>query len=222
MMNVNTPKKYPRTFHWPDSQTVHADDKTHDDPEFFVGKRVVITEKLDGGNTCLFRGKAYARSTTQEAGAGWFAMAKKHHAWKTTNIDRYAYFGEDLYGVHSIEYDALNEGETFRLFAVLDMETNTFLSWSDVVVHSIEHNFLTVPVIHPGGVFFSTQEITEWFEVAMKYGSELGKTIEGFVMRLEGSIAFDQFGTEACKYVRANHVQTDEHWTKNWKACKLV
>jgi len=219
---MNTPEKYPRTLHWPESETIHADDKTHTDPEFFIGKQVVITEKLDGGNTCLYNGKAYARSTTMEAGDGWFAMVKKHHAWKTTNIDRYAYYGEDLYGIHSIEYDALDEGETFRLFAVLDNETNMFLPWEEVVQHAVQNDFLTVPVIHPGGVFFSVQEITDWFKVAMEYGSELGDTTEGFVLRLADEIPFDKFGIQACKYVRRNHVQTDQHWRKNWKACKLT
>lgn len=37
---------------------------------------------------------------------------------------------------------------------------------------------------------------------------------EGFVMRRVCSSDFNSFGRNVVKYVRANHVQTDEHWGK--------
>lgn len=45
---------------------------------------------------------------------------------------------------------------------------------------------------------------------------------EGIVMRITDSFPIIEFPRCVCKYVRANHVQTDEHWTKNWKKAKLV
>ena len=54
--------KYPRTPYWPWSPTIGRDDSVHLDPDRFVGEPVVVTEKLDGGNTLLHAGKVYARS----------------------------------------------------------------------------------------------------------------------------------------------------------------
>lgn len=31
----------------------------------------------------------------------------------------------------------------------------------------------------------------------------------------------DDFHLNVCKFVRPNHVQTDKHWRKNWRACKI-
>ena len=45
------------------------------------------------------------------------AMVKKHHAWKVNEPDVWLY-GEDLYGVHSIEYEPVAEHETFYAFAL--------------------------------------------------------------------------------------------------------
>lgn len=54
------------------SPSVGRDDLIHPDPERFVGEPVVATEKLDGGNTMLHRGAAYARSTSAPPMAsGW-------------------------------------------------------------------------------------------------------------------------------------------------------
>ena len=43
--------KYPRTPYWPWSPSIGRDDGVHPDPSRFVGESVVVTEKLDGGNT---------------------------------------------------------------------------------------------------------------------------------------------------------------------------
>jgi hypothetical protein len=56
----------------------------------------------------------------------------------------------------------------------------------------------------------------------MKAPSALGGIREGFVVRTEASFMEDDFGQNVLKYVRANHVQTDEHWTRNWRKAQLV
>ena len=73
-----------------------------------MGERVVVTEKLDGGNTLLHAGKVYARSVLVPSEGPWMAMVKKHHAWKVNEPDVWIY-GEDIYGVHSIEYGPVRE-----------------------------------------------------------------------------------------------------------------
>ena len=108
--------KYPRTPYWPDSPTKARDGDTLTDPERFVGRPVVVTEKLDGSNTLLHQGDVYARSVSAPAAAKWLGMVRKHHAWKVTEPDVFLY-GEEIYGVHSIEYDPVPEDRTFYAFA---------------------------------------------------------------------------------------------------------
>ena len=218
---MSTPPKYPSTPHWPDSETVHRDDTLHEAPHWFVGRPVVVTEKLDGGNTCLFKGDVYARSVAAPARDGWFAMVKKHHAWKTFN-GSFALYGEDMYGIHSIEYDPIAEEETYRLFAVREVDgADYFLSWQSVEEIAVEYSMRTVPVLFRG-VFHSVDDITAYFREELSKPSGLGGEREGFVMRLETGFPATMFREAVCKYVRPNHVQTDQHWRRNWKPCPLA
>ncbi|MDV7339787.1 hypothetical protein RYZ26_09300 [Terasakiella sp. A23] len=103
--------KYPKTFHLPFSKQIHSDDKTHQDPAFFTNRRVIVTEKIDGGNTGIHHGKLYARSTGQEATAPWFGLTRKHHVWKTQSHPDLIFYGEDYAAVHSVVYEAQAEDD---------------------------------------------------------------------------------------------------------------
>jgi hypothetical protein len=214
------PPKYPRTPHWPWSETIHADDSTLTCPERFVNTPVVITEKLDGGNTCLFDGQVYARSTGQPATDGWFAMVKKHQAWKTVGNTDYIYYGEDIYGIHSIEYNSVTEDETFYLFAVREVFTGLFLSWGDVEVHANLLGVNTVPIVF-NGQFASVEELSKYLAAERKKPSFIGPEKEGFVIRRAEAFPVTDFSRSVSKFVRAHHVQTDQHWRRNWQPCKL-
>ena len=221
------PPKYPSTPHWPWSQTVHKDDRYHQDPEVFLRHEVVITEKLDGGNTCLYGGDVYARSTGAPSHASWMAMVRKHHAWKTVDSrPDVVLYGEDLFGIHSIEYDAMPEDQTFRLFAARyinpkHMSGGWFADQDLLVGIAAEMELPTVPVLFRG-TFDSLDQITQWFEEEIKKPSVLGGEREGFVLKRDESFVAEQFQTYVCKYVRANHVQTDEHWKVNWQQCQFT
>ena len=104
--------KYPKTLYWPWSPSISRGDGVHPDSSRFVGEPVVVTEKLDGGNTLLHAGKVHARSVAASSEGKWMAMVKKHHAWKVHESGVHLY-GEDIYGVHSIEYEPVPEHETF-------------------------------------------------------------------------------------------------------------
>ena len=41
-------------------------------------------------------------------------------------------------------------------------------------------------------------------------------------MRLANEFPINEFSHSVCKWVRPNHVQTDEHWTRNWKKAELI
>ena len=79
--NVTVPRglKYPSTPYWPWSPTIGRGDAVHAEPERFVDKPVVVTEKLDGGNTLLHAGEVYGRSVAAPSRGKWMAMVKKHH-----------------------------------------------------------------------------------------------------------------------------------------------
>ena len=83
--------KYPKTPYWPWSPSVGRDDGVHSEPSRFVGDSVVVTEKLDGGNTLLHSGKVYGRSMAAPSEGKWTAMVKKHHAWKVSEPDVFLY-----------------------------------------------------------------------------------------------------------------------------------
>jgi len=221
---MQTPPKHPSTPHWPWSEKVHRDDSYHQNPEHFLNRQVVVTEKIDGGNTALHCGQVFARSVLAPAGDGWFAMVKKHHAWKVDPEARFlTLYGEDIYGIHTLEYDPVFEDETFYLFAARlnDGEFDHFSSWAGVVQYAKAYKLRHVPVVFEGE-FKSTKEITEFFTEMRKLPSSLGGEREGFVLRVAESFNAENFSLNVCKFVRANHVQTSSHWRQNWQPCSII
>ena len=191
----------------------------HNDPSRFVGEPVVATEKLDGGNTLLHKGCVYARSVSAPSEGKWMAMVKKHHAWKVTEPEVYLY-GEDIYGVHSIEYEPVPENKTFHAFALRDGH-GKFASFSDLVAYSNLKMIPVVPVLFKGK-FQSVSEIRTFLERAHAGPSALGGKREGVVVRLARGFPAQEFSSNVCKSVRAGHVQTDEHWSRKWKPCRIA
>ena len=133
-------KGYPSTPHLPFSPGVQADDtKLADDCPWLVGREIVVTEKLDGGNCCLWRGGVYARTHSHEATHPWFASIKALYPSFAAQVDDdLMLFGENMSAVHSIEYDGLRSH--FYLFGVRRTSNGEWLAWDDVVVlaHKLE------------------------------------------------------------------------------------
>ena len=211
--------KYPRIPYWPWSPSIGRDDGVHPDPSRFVGESVVVTEKLDGGNTLLHSGKVYARSVSAPSEGKWMAMVKKHHAWKVQEPGVHLY-GEDIYGVHSIEYEPVAEHETFYAFVLRDAG-GVFASFAEVEAYAREREIPVVPVLFKGR-FRSVAEIRAFMERAHGEPSMLGGEREGVVLRLAREFPASEFPSNVCKSVRPGHVQSDEHWTRNWRPCRLV
>lgn len=211
--------KYPSIPYWPWSPTIGRGDSLHRHPERFVGRPVVATEKLDGGCTLLHAGRVYARSVTAPSDAKWMAMVKKHHAWKVTEPDLWLY-GEDIYGVHSITYDPVPEDRTFYAFALRDAN-GEFASFGDLERYAASRRIPVVPVLFRG-VFRAIGEIREFLTRAHAEPSALGADREGVVLRLDRAFSAAEFPEAVCKSVRPDHVQTDEHWTRHWKPCRIA
>ena len=211
--------RYPRTPYWPWSPAIGRGDDVHANPDRFVGEDVVVTEKLDGGNTLLHAGKVYARSVSAPSGGKWMAMVKKHHAWKVNEPDVYLY-GEDIYGVHSVTYAPVAERETFYAFALRD-GAGAFAAFDEVEAYAKQREIPVVPVLFRGRLR-SVAEISAFMKQAHGEPSALGSEREGVVMRLARGFPAAEFQDNVCKSVRAGHVQTDEHWTRNWRPCRIA
>ena len=211
--------KYPSTPHWPWSPSVGNGNAIHANPARFVGEDVVVTEKLDGGNTLIHAGKVYSRSVSAPSEAKWMAMVKKHHAWKVTEPDVWLY-GEDIYGVHSIEYAPVAEQATFYAFALRD-GSGAFAPFDELERFAERRDIPVVPVLFRGR-FESMRHMHQFMEQAHDQPSALGGEREGVVMRLARGFPAAEFQDAVCKSVRPGHVQTDEHWTRKWKPCRII
>jgi sugar/nucleoside kinase (ribokinase family) len=77
----------------------------------------------------------------------------------------------------------------------------------------------TVPELARG--HFSTRELQALIAEQQARGSAFGGASEGVVCRVAGAFPDDDFPKNVLKYVRKNHVQTDEHWVRNWKRAPL-
>ena len=211
--------KYPKTPYWPWSPAIGRNEDVHPEPGRFVGDSVVITEKLDGGNTLLHAGKVYGRSVAAPSEGKWMAMVKKHHAWKVDEPDVFLY-GEDIYGVHSIEYEPVPENETFYAFALRNA-AGVLASFAELEAYANQRDIPVVPILFKG-CFRSIGELRAFVERTHGEPSMLGGEREGVVLRLACEYPIREFANNACKSVRLGHVNTDEHWTRNWRPCRIL
>jgi hypothetical protein len=99
--------KYPRTHHLPWSEGVNDDDRVLSSLEPFVGRRVIVTEKMDGENATLYRDYTHARSVDgrNHPSRNWL---KQYWSRFSADISEgWRVCGENLYATHSICYAAL-------------------------------------------------------------------------------------------------------------------
>lgn len=205
--------KYNRTFHFPWSPGATNDDKIATSIDKLIGVPIVITEKMDGSNTSLEFDGCFARTHSGAPTHVSFDGLKALHATIKYKIPQdYQFFGEWCYAKHSIEYSELPG--YFLMFNVrmLNPEFNDiWLSWEDVELWAEEIGVPTVPVLFRGEVS-SEKELKELVESLMIQPSRCGGIREGAVVRIQK--AFEDYNFSSCvmKCVRANHVQTSEHW----------
>ncbi|BDS10056.1 RNA ligase family protein [Aureispira anguillae] len=208
-------RKYGRTYHLPFSQGVSNDDKILKDWQGLLKKELLITEKLDGENTCLKSTGVFARSHAAPTRNPWAKNMWVIWDRLRDSLGDLEVFGENLYGIHSIEYQQLSYH--FYVFAI--REGDHWLSWEEVLFFADILDLATVPVFEMGK--FTEKELKELITKRMELGSALGGDCEGFVLRNADGFSSVDFKYNVLKYVRKNHVQTDEHWTRNWKRAAL-
>lgn len=223
--------KYPRTYHLPFSPGATSDDKKIPWDfdwfgQMFAGKEVVISEKLDGENSCFTHFDVYSRSHGAPTRSPWSRnlWANDGLLWKIKDFiaEDEQVFGENLFGIHSIEYDKLPA--YFFIFAIKN--DDRWYSWDEIEEYAKMIDVPTVPVIFRG-ILKDAQQLENICNQVISNPSHFGKTAEGCVIRIadsfpvydEGQFAFPQ---NVAKFVRPNHVQTDTHWTNNWKKANLI
>lgn len=195
-------QKYPRTVHLPFSPGVSSDDLKIDVLNKFVGQDIVVTEKMDGENSTLYRDGYHARS-----------LDSRHHPsrdWIKAfwgNIcheipEGWRICGENLFAKHSVGYDQLES--YFYGFSIWD-DRNVCQSWDETVEYWFkELNIVPVSVLYRGRF-----DVNVLKNIANNLDLEKQ---EGFVVRVSREFAFNEFDKVVAKWVRSNHVQTDEHW----------
>lgn len=210
--------KYNRTYHLPWSPGSTNDDRISNSVDSLIGKQIVITEKLDGENCGMTDPGVYARSHAAFTVSPWSREVRSLHKLKVENqLGNGVYlFGENMEGIHSIEYTNLTS--YFYIFGIRD--NNIWIPWEKVEEYSYLLDIPTVPVLFKG-VVNSEKELKELTEKLATEPSKLGGLREGLVVRNSGIFHDDYFADNVMKWVRKDHVQTDEHWTRNWRKAKI-
>ena len=126
------------------------------------------------------------------------------------------FFFENLYGVHSIKYNNLTD--YIHLIAVCN--DGLFTSFSYMGLVSENYKMPVVPKLFEGTVN-SEENLESLINKFMKKPSIYGDEKEGIVIRPQGTFSFEDFDKNVFKYVREDHIQTDENWKKNWKKAEL-
>jgi len=231
---METSDKYGRTYHYPFSPGVKNDDRINYEWQSVCGRDIVITEKLDGENTCISQFGLYARSHSAPTNNPWAKHLIPLWERHKNQLGDLEIFGENLYAVHSIEYRKLDNH--FYVFGVRD-GGKTWLSWEEVKFWAGVLELPVVPVLFEGRVQTGREQEKLVRALASGRGSfdpydapdptssilSTEQTImEGLVSRPSESFSVEDFSALVSKYVRKNHVSTDEHWTKNWRRARLV
>jgi hypothetical protein len=193
--------KYPRTFHLPWSPGMNDDDRMLPSASIFEGRRVIVTEKMDGENTSMYRDYIHARSVdgrshlSRDWVKGFWARicGDIPEGWRVC--------GENLYAEHSIGYQALPS--YFMGFSIWN-DRNECLAWDATLEWFALLDIIHVPVLFDG--LYEEREIRRiWSD--KDWGAR-----EGYVMRVADGFSYRDFRSSIAKFVRRGHVQTTKHW----------
>jgi len=191
--------KYPRTFHLPWSEGISKDDRVLKSIDQFHGKNVVVTEKMDGENTTLYRDGLHARSldSKDHESRHWIKAF-----WSTIRYDiplNFRVCGENLYAKHSIYYKNLKS--FFYGFSV--WIEDYCCSWEYTLRFFNNLSITPVPILYIGP--WDEEKIRLCYDPNNPYQ-------EGYVVRIVDGFSYNEFNQYVAKFVRKGHVQTDTHW----------
>ncbi len=195
--------KYNRTYHLDWSPGLKNDDRRQEDYSQFIDSPsgIIASIKMDGENTSMYSDKYHARSLDSKDHPSRHYVKGLWGSIRHLIPEGWRICGENVYAKHSIYYDNLES--YFYVFNVWD-DTNTCLDYGTTLEVCKEFGLVHVPVIYEG----------KYDEAILKNlpNTPEMKDHEGYVIRTYGSFKYEDFNSHVAKYVRDNHVQTDEHW----------
>jgi len=179
---MQNPIKYPRTPHLPWSPGYTDDDIFKKSLSHFEDREVVVTEKMDGENTSIYSDGLHARSIDGRSHSSRDWL-KAWHAQIIPQLPlNWRFCGENMFAEQN--------------------EDNTCLSWDETEEWAETLGCSIPEVIYRG----------EWDEKEIKNIVINEEIEEGYVVRTTDGFAFEEFTQHIAKWVRPNHVQTDQHW----------
>lgn len=214
--------KYFRSYHFPFSPGTTSDDRISKDYSFLENTEVVITEKLDGENNCITKGGVYARSHSTYTTSKWSKVVRDIHARIGHQLDDETFiFGEGMGAIHSLEYQELDS--YYYVFGI--RVGNEWLKWDDVCSYADILELPTVPVMERGEFSDIKTEVEKIVQQPSTYKGvdtiSKREQMEGVVVRRVNGFPQEESHLNLLKWVRAGHVNTGEHWTKNWQPHKI-
>ncbi|MCG8581567.1 MAG: RNA ligase family protein [Bacteroidales bacterium] len=211
---------------------------------------LVLTEKLDGQNNCLNKKGVFARSHTAPSVHPWDKPLRDRWELIKNDLNELEIFGENMYGIHSIAYQNLES--FFYVFAVREgdkwLSWEEVKSYAEMLDFPVVPE---IPLSHDLSSLYNEKlnensVLEKWLELNLGmpweesvetpgllggYDPASGHACsEGFVIRNKDAFATNNGDIQVnsnefdnlFKLVRASHVKTDIHWTKNWKPAKLM
>lgn len=191
--------KYPRTPHLPWSQGLSRDDMQLGEVLFKDEDIVVVTEKMDGENTTMYRDYVHSRSLD----SGYHESRTWVKNFWAQNISyqipaNMRIVGENMYAVHSIKYDDL----TSYFYGISMWEDDICLDWDTTLENFEILGIIPIPVMIYG----------EWGDIVDDLKGLRDGGREGYVVRTINSFRLQDFHRSVAKYVRKDHVTTSTHW----------
>ncbi len=208
--------KFPRIYHIPSSPKKGCDDKVANTDYFryLNGQEIVMTAKLDGGNTCVtMEGLVFARSHGQTTTDPSFDYLKSQvPKWVDTLTKRELdMYGENLYHVHTIQY--LTLPSWFFVIGFRHRPSGIWLPWDEVMLISHLLQIPTVPVLYRG--VFTDQSLFEQKIIACSKQSQYNeKHPEGVVVRKTSAFIDQIFNSSVFKWVSNQFIIDGDHWQK--------
>ena len=193
--------KYPRTYHLDWSPGLQNDDRRQIVYDEFKNQKIAVTIKMDGENTNMYSDRIHARSIDSKDHPSRHFVKGLWGGIRHQIPDGWRICGENVYAKHSIFYENL---ETyFYVFSIWD-ENNDCLSLTDTIDICDSLRLKHVPIIYFGD--YDEKFLRTLHETPAMEGQE------GYVIRTVGGFSYEDFNSHVAKYVRKNHVQSDQHW----------
>lgn len=211
---------------------------------------LVLTEKLDGQNNCFSKKGVFARSHTSPTEHAWDKPMRERWELIKNDLNDLEIFGENMYAIHSIAYQklesyfyvfAIREGDYWLSWeevkfyaALLDFPTVPEIpiqkKLKDLYEEGKDENKILAQWLNEN-LGMSWEESVETPGLLGGYDPKtFSPCSEGFVIRNQSGFHTNQGSIPVAenefnnlfKLVRARHVKTDVHWTKNWQPTGLI